>query len=145
LPEHFAHVETVGLSELASRLPGFFAVENALNRIRHVAGVLRSEDIGLRSILVNGGHDLGNFGFNWLFRVLDLFYLLVAFISHVSQSVLEAHHAVVGCPVRSFFGPVFLGYISGVFLTVLKGIAEVLGRKSLLLSERTGLSTMQNI
>ncbi|WP_173813956.1 hypothetical protein [Mycobacterium rhizamassiliense] len=126
-------------------MSGFVRIEDRLHCIGHVSGILCGKNIRLCSELLNRSYDLRHFRFDRLFRFFDFFDLLIAFLCYIRQRVLEVHHAVVSGAVCSFFGPALVGYFPCLFLAVLKGIAQVVGRVSLLRGERPGQSTVQYI
>ena len=90
LSEHLTDVDTVGLGELASGLPGSLFVEDPLHRLEYVAAIFRRGQIGQRSILVYQGDNLRHLGFHGLFGVLNLFDLFVALVGQTGQIVLKA-------------------------------------------------------
>jgi hypothetical protein len=82
--EHLACIETVSLSELASRLSsGPLSIENTLHRIKYVAGILRCGHVSQRSALIDCQDDLRDLGFRWFFRIFDIFNLLVVLVGQI--------------------------------------------------------------
>jgi hypothetical protein len=126
LPEHLAHIEAVGLGELPGRLSRVVRVEDCLHSVRDVAGVLCGGNICLCSVLLYRGNNLRDFKRNRLFRVFDFFNLLVGFLRHIRQRVLEVHHTVVGCAVGALFYTVFIGDSPGSHFAVTEGVSEVI-------------------
>ena len=72
------------LRELASRLSAVpLSIENPLHRIEYIARPFRGSHISQRSTLIDCEDDLGDLRFCRLFRVLNIFDLLVVLVRQI--------------------------------------------------------------